>query len=105
MLTSAIPNIMVAKEWETIFVDLGYPHYLISFMGWAKLFGVIVILIPGLARLKEWAYAGFFFDLVRPTYSAIAVGGFVPQTLIMLIPFPLGALSYLYHRKILRETN
>ena len=99
MLTSAIPNIMVTEEWEAIFVQLGYPHYLISFIGWAKLFGVIVILVPGLARLKEWAYAGFFFDLVGATYSAIAVNGFVPQMLIMLIPFGLGALSYLYHHK------
>ena len=99
MLTSAIPNIMVTKEWEAIFVQLGYPHYLISFIGWAKLLGVIVILIPGFARLKEWAYAGFFFDLVGATYSALAVSGFVPQMLIMLIPFGLGTLSYLYHRK------
>jgi hypothetical protein len=105
MLTSAIPNIMVTKEWEDIFVQLGYPHYLISFIGWAKLFGVIVLLIPGFARLKEWAYAGFFFDLFGATYSAIAVGGFVPQMLIMLIPFGLGALSYLYHHKKLQETK
>jgi len=90
---------MVTKEWEAIFVQLGYPHYLISFIGWAKLLGVIVILIPGFARLKEWAYAGFFFDLVGATYSALAVSGFVPQMLIMLIPFGLGTLSYLYHRK------
>jgi hypothetical protein len=105
MLSSAIPNIMVTKEWEAIFVQLGYPHYLIAFIGWAKLLGVIVILIPGFARLKEWAYAGFFFDLVGATYSAISVGGFVPQMLIMLIPFGLGALSYLYHHKKLEETK
>jgi hypothetical protein len=105
MLSSAIPNIMVSKEWEAIFVQLGYPHYLIAFIGWAKLLGVIVILMPGFARLKEWAYAGFFFDLVGATYSAIYVGGFVPQMLIMLIPFGLGALSYLYHHKKLQETQ
>jgi hypothetical protein len=105
MLTSAIPNIMVTREWEAIFVQLGYPHYVISFIGWAKLFGVIVILIPGIARLKEWAYAGFFFDLFGAIYSAIAVNGFVPQMLIMLIPFGLGALSYLYHHKKLQETK
>jgi hypothetical protein len=105
MLTSAIPNIMVTQEWEAIFVQLGYPHYLISFIGWAKLLGVIVLLIPGLARLKEWAYAGFFFDLFGATYSAIAVNGFVPQMLIMLIPFGLGVLSYLYHHKKLQESK
>ena len=105
MLTSAVPNIMVTKEWEAIFVQLGYPQYLIPFIGWAKLFGVIVILIPGFAGLKEWAYAGFFFDLFGATYSAVAVNGFVPQMLIMLIPFGLGALSYLYHRKNYKRLN
>ena len=105
MLTSAIPNIMATKEWEAIFAQLGYPHYLISFIGWAKLLGVIVILIPGLDRLKEWAYAGFFFDLFGATYSAIAVNGFVPQMLMMLIPFGLGVLSYLYQRKKLQGTH
>jgi hypothetical protein len=105
MLMSAIPNIMVTKEWEDIFVQLGYPHYLISFIGWAKLVGVIAILIPGFARLKEWAYAGFFFDLFGAAYSAITVSGFMPQMLFLLIPFGLGALSYLYHHKKLQETK
>src|SRR6185503_12070159 len=104
MLTSAIPNIMVTKEWEVLFEQLGYPHYLISFIGWAKLSGVIVILIPGIARLKEWAYSGLFFDLVGATYSALAVNGFLPPMLFMLIPFGLGTLSYVYHHKKLQET-
>lgn len=105
MLSSAIPNIMVTKEWEDVFVQLGYPHYLIAFIGWAKLLGTIVLLIPGLARLKEWAYAGFFFDLVGATFSALAVNGFMPPMLFMLIPFGLGTFSYIYHHKKLQETK
>ena len=99
MLSSAIPNLLSSKEWITIFEQLGYPLYLLPFIGMAKLLGVIVLLTPGFNRLKEWAYAGFFFDLVGATYSAIYVGGFVPQMLIMLVPFGLGALSYIYHHK------
>jgi hypothetical protein len=99
MLSSAIPNILVTAEWEAIFAQLGYPHYLIVFIGTAKLLGVIVLLVPRFPRLKEWAYAGFFFDLVGVTYSAISVNGFMPQMLGMLIPFILGGLSYIYHHK------
>ena len=41
---------------------LGYPPYIITILGPFKILGAIVLAIPGLTRLKEWAYAGFFFD-------------------------------------------
>jgi hypothetical protein len=99
MLTSAIPNILSSPEWVTIFQQLGYPAYMLPFLGVAKLLGVIALLVPGFNRIKEWAYAGMFFDLVGAVYSALTVGGFNPQMLIMLIPFGLFALSYIYHHK------
>src|SRR5689334_13636182 len=94
ILSSAIPNIMVSQQWVDIFAQLGYPKYLISFIGWMKLFGVIGVLVPGFPRIKEWAYAGLFFDLVGATYSALAMGGFQPPMLFMVVPFTLEALSY-----------
>jgi hypothetical protein len=105
MLTSAVPNILSSKEWVTIFEQLGYPAYMLPFLGVAKLLGVIALLVPGFNRLKEWAYAGFFFDLVGATYSALAVGGFDPQMLVMLVPFVLLAVSYVYHHKRLRSRS
>ena len=99
MIMSAIPNILSAPEWVEVFKQLGYPLYLLPFLGIAKLLGAIFLLIPGFPRLKEWAYAGFFFDLTGAVYSGLAVGGFDPQMLAMLVPFSLGALSYIYHHK------
>ena|SRR5689334_19836914 len=104
MLSSAIPNILQAPEWVTIFNQLGYPQYMLPFLGVAKLLGVITILIPGFNRLKEWAYAGLFFDLVGATYSALAAFPFDPQILVMLVFFGLGALSYVYHHKRLSKS-
>jgi hypothetical protein len=103
MLTSTIPNIMVTEDWVTIFQQLGYPQYMIRFIGVAKLMGVIGILVPGFPRLKEWAYAGLFFDLLGATYSSLAVSGFMLPMLVMLIPFGFGGLSYIYHHKRLKE--
>jgi len=105
MLTSTIPNILSAPEWVEIFKQLGYPPYMLPFLGVAKLLGVIALLVPGFARIKEWAYAGMFFDLTGAVYSGLSVGGFDPKMLIMLVPFGLGALSYLYHHKILRQAK
>jgi hypothetical protein len=100
MLFSAIPDIMVVPEAvDFVSKQLGYPTYIIAFLGVAKTLGVIAILIPGFPRIKEWAYAGLFFDLVGATYSGIAVGGFDPMMLTMLLIFGMLFLSYAYYHK------
>ena len=103
---------MLFSSWSSILVNedavklihgmLGYPVYFIPFTGWAKLIGVIAILIPGLYRIKEWAYAGLFFDLVAAVYSGIAVAkSFDPMMLTLLAWFVPGILSYVYwHKKM-----
>src|ERR1700761_2503932 len=99
MLFSAVPDILVVPDAVTFMSQLGYPKYIIPFLGVAKLLGAIAILIPGFPRIKEWAYAGLFFDLAGATYSGIARNGFQPGVLFMLLPFGLLFLSYgFYHR-------
>ncbi|UAY51121.1 DoxX family protein [Ferruginibacter albus] len=102
MFFSAIPDVMVSKDAINIVTDmLGYPKYFIAFIGVAKVLGVIAILIPGFPRIKEWAYAGLFFDLIGATYSGLAKGGFQLPMLGMLVFFIPGILSYVfYHKKI-----
>ncbi|HET7897141.1 MAG TPA: hypothetical protein VFL47_05715, partial [Flavisolibacter sp.] len=59
-----------------------------------------VLLIPGYGRIKEWAYAGLFFDLIAAVYSGIAVSHtFDPLMLTMLVWFVPGVLSYIYWQK------
>lgn len=99
MLFSTVPHILATPEAVAFMNQLGYPAYFVPFIGVAKLLGIIAILIPGFPRLKEWAYAGLFFDLFGATYSGIAVGGFQPPMLIMLLPFTFLFTSYfLYHK-------
>jgi uncharacterized membrane protein YphA (DoxX/SURF4 family) len=52
---------------------LGYPAYLASILGVWKLLAAPAVLLPGLPRLKEWAYAGMFFDLTGAAASHAAV--------------------------------
>lgn len=103
MLMSGIQNLMVTPDWVSLMTNLGYPVYLIAFLGVAKFLGVIAILIPGYPRIKEWAYAGFFFDLVGATYSVIMTEGLQAPQAFMILPFGLMTLSYLYYHKRSRQ--
>ena len=63
----------------------GYPIYFILMISVLKSINSIVILIPGLKRIKEWAYAGVFFDLGGAIFSGVAsLGKFDPLMLTML---------------------
>ena len=101
MLFSAAGGIQPTADTIKIMHDgLDYPIYFIQFISVAKILGAIAILIPGLNRIKEWAYAGLFFDLSGAIYSGIAVSGFDPLMLTLLIWIVPGVLSYYFwHRK------
>lgn len=103
MLGSAIPDIFSAELAKQGFAEIGMPAYLLPFLGIAKLLGVIVILVPAPARLKEWAYAGLFFDLLGATYLIAASGKPAANWAFMAIPIVLGVASYLFYHKRLRQ--
>lgn len=105
MMFSAIPDIIVVPEAvEMVSNKLGYPQYIIPFLGVMKALGVIALVVPGFPRIKEWAYAGLFFDLLGAIYSGICVDGFQPAMLVMVLPITIGALSYVYHHKRLSNS-
>ena len=100
MLFSSYPDIVMSPEAVTMITGLGYPKYIIPFLGVAKTLGVIVILIPGFKRLKEWAYAGLFFDLIGAAYSMIALQGLQLPMTFMILPIGFLFASYfLWHKK------
>jgi len=100
MIFSAIGGLQPSQDTIKMLHDsLGYPVYFIQFLSFAKLLGAIAILIPGLKKIKEWAYAGLFFDLAGAVYSGIAVTGFDPKMLFMVVWILAGVFSYYYWNK------
>lgn len=99
MIFSAIPNIMVTEDSKQLITHLGYPLYFIPFIGVAKLLGSIAILIPSFKKIKEWAYAGLFFDLTAVVYSAVMTDGFDPAMLTMILVFAVAITSYIFKDK------
>jgi len=53
---------------------LGYPAYVLVIIGVWKLLGAVAVLVPRFPRLKEWAYAGMFFNYTGAVASHLAVG-------------------------------
>ena len=74
LLAAGVMDLMGRPEVMQVLDRLGYPAYLAALLGVAKLLGVFAITVPGLPRLKEWAYAGIVFDLGGAVYSHIRAG-------------------------------
>jgi hypothetical protein len=84
----------VANSPEAVenFRHVGYPQQLRVLLGIAKLAGAIVLLLPRLPTLKEWAYAGFTFTWIAATvahYLAADGESLLPVALLGLL-----AVSY-----------
>src|SRR5262245_20268023 len=61
----------LARRPETIegMKQLGYPVYFVMILGVWKLLGSVALVIPGFPRVKEWAYAGIFFNMTGAAVS------------------------------------
>jgi uncharacterized membrane protein YphA (DoxX/SURF4 family) len=64
MLFSAYGSLFNAAQTEAFAKNIAFPVYLLQFLAVAKILGCIAVVVPGFGRLKEWAYAGFTFDLM-----------------------------------------
>src|ERR1700758_3183650 len=79
---------------STDVVHIGYPLYILTILGIWKLLGAIAILIPRYPRLKEWAYAGLFFDYTGAVASHVAVGDSIVTVLYPTIVTVLVLVSW-----------
>ena len=99
MLLGAIPDVLQITEAQDFFRHLGYPLYLLPFLGVAKILGVIAVLVPALRGVREWAYAGIAFDLIGATYSHLSVGDGPGVWTFPIIGLILLAVSYVLYRR------
>ena len=90
---------MVLPQVAEAFTHLGFPAYFRVELSWAKFLGLVLLLAPVPARLKEWVYAGFAIDLGSALIAHFSVGdgpqawGWAAATAV------LWALSYVLWRR------
>ena len=84
-----VSYVMGAPQAVEGFAHLGYPQQLRIMLGVAKLSGAIVLLIPGVPKLKEWAYAGFTFAWIAAVVAHYLAGdgptALAPLALLLLL--------------------
>ena len=67
-------DVLRVPQVRELIERLGYPSYFLVILGTWKLLGAVALVIPRFPRLKEWAYAGVFFDLTGAVVSLFASG-------------------------------
>ena len=77
-------------------IHLGYPVYFLTILGVSKILGVVVLLIPKFALIKEWAYAGFFFMMTGAVFSHVASGDRAVDLLPSLLLLALIVISWYF---------
>ena len=87
------------------FTRLGFPDYFRVQLAWAKLFGIVLLLAPVPARLKEWAYAGFAITLVSALIAHFAVGDGPEAWSFAAGTGVLWGLSYFLWRRLEAKAN
>src|SRR5262245_66496864 len=91
-LIMAVTYLFGGKEVIEGFDKVGYPQHLRIVLGIAKPLAGIVLLLPGAARLKEWAYAGATFAWIMATIANKAAGQ--PEWFFPIILLALLLVSY-----------
>jgi hypothetical protein len=71
-MTGGVFELLGAKMTMDGITKLGYPSYIIPALGLGKVLAILAILWPGVPRLKEWAYAGIFFNMMGAIVSHVA---------------------------------
>ena len=86
-----------------MFPHLGFPDYFRMELSWAKLLGVVLLLAPVAAWLKEWAYAGFGITLASALVAHFSVGDGPEVWSWAAGTGVLWALSYFFWRRLERN--
>lgn len=91
---TGVVKLLNPPEMIQNFENLGYPTYLIRFLGLWYVLAVVALLAPKLGRVKEWAYAGLFFAFSGALFSHLANGDAIAETIPLMVFLALTVGSY-----------
>jgi hypothetical protein len=86
---SGVANLLHVTHVAEDMGHLGYPAYFMTILGTWKVLGAAAIAAPGLARAKEWAYAGMIFDVTGAAASRAAAHD---GAMMVVVPLVIGLI-------------
>lgn len=111
MVSTGIVQLLKLQQGQggtEMITHLGYPPYIVTILGAAKIAGVIVVLMPKLPLLKEWAYAGFCFIMAGAFFSHLATNDAITEIFPSLLLLVLTIVSWYFRpagRKLIPVTQ
>ena len=93
LLAGGIWDVARTRHVVEVVTQLGYPAYILTIVGVWKLLAVPALVSPRLPLLKEWAYAGIFFEMTGAAVSHMACGG-GPEVIVTLVTAALAVISW-----------
>ena len=100
---AAVQYLTEAPRMARTILDLGYPVYFMKVLGVAKLLGMAAILTGVSRTLKEWAYAGFTFDVGGAIASHLSVGDSPKIVVVPVAFFVVQLISYVLWKQLLQR--
>jgi uncharacterized membrane protein YphA (DoxX/SURF4 family) len=85
-------SVVAGRPVVEVVTQLGYPVYVLRILGILKVAGAVVLFVPRLPRLKEWAYAGVTFELTGAAASHVLRGN-GPRDVITCLTLTAFALA------------
>lgn len=111
MVSTGIVQLLKLQQGQggtEMITHLGYPEYVVTMLGAAKIAGVIVVLMPKLPLLKEWAYAGFSFVMAGAFFSHLATNDAITEIFPSFLLLILTVVSWYFRpaeRKLISVTQ
>jgi len=94
LFTGGLSQLTHQQDTAAAIQHLGYPLYFMTIIGTWKVLAVGALLAPGFTRLKEWAYAGVFFNMTGAMISHLACGDPAWRVIVALSFAALAVISW-----------
>ena len=106
MLADGVAGLLLEKNGQEAMRQLGYPLYVMTITGAAKILGALALLQNKYRVLKEWAFAGFTIDFLGAAASVAFAGlGFVATLPALVMTAVLFGLYFLWKHYLISSSQ
>jgi hypothetical protein len=100
LVMDGLGGVMQAEAGKQSLAHLGYPLYLLTMMGTAKILAAVAIVQTRFRAIKEWAFAGFAISCVGAFWSRAVVGDGIDLLIYPVVFLAIMFVPYFFWKKL-----